>query len=134
MVAGIMTGKRKTTSDAKGRSVLSVPLSLAQREELERRAGAEALSAYARGCLFPANDNAPAKRERVPMKDRTALAAVLARLGASEIAPNLREIARLARLGALPLTPETEAAIQQACLDVAEIKALLMRALSIKED
>lgn len=119
----------------KVRIILSVPVSPEQRSQLERRAGREPLSAYARGLLFPANDNAPSPPRRIaaPVKDHAALASVLAKLGASGIAPSLQEMARLSRLGALPLSPEIEAAMFQACRDVAEIKSLLMTALGIRE-
>jgi hypothetical protein len=120
----------------KTRIILSVPVSPEQRAQLERRAGREPLSAYARGLLFPANDNAPPsppRRIAAPVKDHAALASVLAKLGASGIAPSLQEMARLSRLGALPLSSEIEAAMQQACRDVADIKSLLMTALGIRE-
>jgi hypothetical protein len=45
----------------------------------------------------------------------------------------LQELARLARLGALPMTPEVEAALLQACADIASIKTLLMKALGLRE-
>ena len=98
----------------KTRIILSVPVSPEQRAQLERRAGREPLSAYARGLLFPANDNAPPsppRRIAAPVKDHAALASVLAKLGASGIAPSLQEMARLSRLGALPLSSEIEAAV-----------------------
>lgn len=121
----------------KSRVLLSVPLSPEQRAELERRAGKNPLSTYARACLFPANDNTPVRADRSrgtsPVKDHTALAAVLAKIGQAELTDSLRQIALLARFGALPITPETEAAIQKACREVAEIKALLMKALGVKE-
>lgn len=120
----------------KTRIILSVPVSPEQRAELERRAGREALSTYARGVLFPANDNepvSPPRRIAAPLKDHAALASVLAKLGASGIGPSLQEMARLSLLGALPLSPETEAALSQACNDVAAIKMLLMNALGIRE-
>lgn len=116
------------------RAILSVPVSPAQRAELDRRAGAMPVAAYVREYLFAANDNARPRRNRSrKTTDRRALAAVLARLGQSEIAASLREMAHLAKLGALPMSPETEEALQQACRDVAAIKSLLMRALGIAE-
>lgn len=117
------------------RVILSIPLTHDLKAELERRAGRQPVSAYARGVLFPANDNAPQKL-RAPRRSRTdrlAVATVLARLGALDTAANLHELARLARVGALPMTPEVEAALVQACDDIAEIKSLLMKAIGIRE-
>ncbi|MTD94375.1 hypothetical protein GIW81_08515 [Hyphomicrobium sp. xq] len=115
----------------------SLRLSAEERQALARRAGGMPLGAYVRRFLFPANDNGPAitprSRGRSPVRDHHVLAAVLARLGHSELSASLRELARAANLGALPMTPETEATIQQACRDVAEMKALVMKALGIRE-
>lgn len=117
------------------RVILSIPLTLDLKADLERRAGRQPVSVYARGVLFPANDNAPtnSRTARHYHRDRQALASLLARLGAMETANNLQEMARFARLGALPLTPEVEAALLQACADIAGIKALLIKALGVRE-
>lgn len=117
------------------RVILSIPLTHDLKAELERRAGRRPVSVYAREVLFPANDNAP-RKPRAPRhsrNDRQALAGILAKLGASQASASLAELARLARLGALPITPEAEAALFQACADIAEIKALLMKAIGIRE-
>ncbi|MGE0054431.1 MAG: hypothetical protein AB7S74_09495 [Hyphomicrobium sp.] len=117
------------------RVILSIPLTTELKADLERRAGRQPVSAYARKVLFPANDNAPPKKRiaRHDRKDRQAFATVLARLGAMEVSGSVQELARLARLGALPMTPEVEAALQQACADIAAIKALLMKALGLRK-
>lgn len=52
------------------RVILSIPLTLDLKAELERRAGRQPVSAYARGVLFPANDNAP-RRPRIPRHCRS---------------------------------------------------------------
>jgi hypothetical protein len=117
------------------RVILSIPLTHALKAELERRAGRRPVSVYAREVLFPANDNAP-RKTRAPRHnriDRQALASILAKLGASQASASLEELARLARLGALPITPEVESALLQACADIAAIKALLMKAMGIRE-
>jgi hypothetical protein len=117
------------------RVILSIPLTLDLKAELERRAGRQPVSAYARGVLFPANDNTP-RRPRIPRhcrSDRQDMAAVLARLGAMQASANLQELARLGRLGALPMTPEVEAALLHACDDIAEIRNILMKALGLRK-
>lgn len=117
------------------RVILSIPLTLDLKSDLERRAGRRPVSAYARDVLFPANDNAPSKTRypRHSRKDRQALAAILARLGAMETPGSLHDLARLARLGALPITPEVEAVLLQACADIDAIKTLLMKALGLRD-
>ena len=102
-----------------------------------RRAGRQPLSAYARDQLFPANDNQPRLNRQVrgsaPVKGHAALAKILALLGRSEAGSSLRDLAALARLGALPITPETETALFKASVEISDIKALLMQALGVRE-
>lgn len=119
----------------KTRTILSVPVSPEQRKELERRAGRQPLSAYARKTLFPANDNNEApkkiKRASISREESMALASVLALLGPVRSA--LTNIAYGIASGILPFTPDTEAAILKACNDIAEMKALVMKAIGIRE-
>lgn len=117
---------------AKTRRILSVPVSPEQMAQLARRAGTRPLSAFARDQLFPANDNAPPKITRPRPAQQAALAAkALALLGATSTA--LKAVAQAIASGLLPFGPDTEAAILKACADIAEIKALLMKALGIRE-
>lgn len=132
-----MPKERPKPANAKTRCILSVPLSPEQMADLARRAGRMPLSAFARAQLFSANDNQPAPSVRTrgvaPVWDEAALAEVLAKLGKTDLGVTFREMAQLARHGALPLTPETESYIQQACRDIADTKSLLMKALGIRE-
>ena len=132
-----MPEERPKPANSKARRILSVPLTPEQMADLARRAGRAPLSAFARAQLFPANDNQPAPSVRTrgaaPVRDDAALAEVLAKLGKTDLGVAFREMAQLARHGALPLTPETESYIQQACRDIADIKMLLMKALGIRE-
>jgi len=112
----------------------SLRLSAKQRRVLEVRAGGMPLGEYIRGRLFSGDLRPePVRRHPRPVKDHKALAEVLARLGASRLASNLNQLARAANVGALPVTPETEAALRQACADIAAMRAALMRALGFKE-
>jgi hypothetical protein len=54
---------------------------------------------------------------------------VLGALGRSRLSSNLNQLAKAVNTGSLPVTPETEADLRQACRDVAEIRADLLRAL-----
>jgi len=112
----------------------SLRLSAEQRRALETRAGTLPLGEYIRSRLFSDDPRPePVRRHPRPVKDHKALAEVLARLGASRLASNLNQLARAANAGALPVTPETEAALRQACADIAAMRAALMRALGFKE-
>ena len=107
--------------------LISIRVMETEHRALQRRANGLSLSAYIRACLFA--------QTRTSLRDnKKILAQILAKLGQSNIANHLRELTNLARSGALPLTPETTAKLEQACQDIAEIKSRLMNALRIKED
>ena len=72
-------------------------------------------------------------RGQYRVKDYKALAEVLAKLGASRLSSNLNQLAKAANSGSLPVTPETENALQAACRDIRAVKRLLMTALGIQE-
>lgn len=72
-----------------------------------RRAGSRSVSAYVRELVFAG------------------------RAGSAK--PHKSELARLARLGALPVSDETQVAMRTAGADIAAMKAALMRALGVKE-
>ena len=93
------------------------------------------LGGYIRACLFGGNGPVIKKqtRSKSPVKDQKALAEVLAKLGASRLASNLNQLAKAANSGSLPVTPETENALQAACRDIRAVKRLLMTALGIQE-
>jgi len=111
----------------------SLRLSAEQRRALEARAGGMPLGEYIRCQLFAGEVPRPPSRRPRPLKDHKALAEVLARLGASRLASNLNQLARMANAGALPVTPETEEALQEACRDIAAMKAMLMTALGLQD-
>ncbi len=111
----------------------SLRLTPEERLELERRAAGMPVSAYARKVLLESDERARQRRGRYPIKDRQALAQVLARLGQSQLAQSLSDISAAANLGALPLSPETDALLNQAARDIAAIKVMLMKALGIQE-
>ena len=112
----------------------SLRLTAQQRLELETRAGSVPLGAFIRAQLSSTDaPRQPAQRHARPLKDHRALAEVLAKLGASRLSSNLNQLAKAANSGALPVTPETEGALRQACADIAAMKALLMQALGFQE-
>ena len=106
-------------------SPLSVRLSPEKWARLRRDAKGQSLSSYVQDRLFKGDDL---------RYDKKAVAQILGKLGQSSLASGFNALAEAARIGALPVTEETEAAINAACADVREIKSLLMAALRIKED
>ncbi len=115
----------------------SIRLTPAERADLERRAGKQALGDYIRERLFGTasrpNQIAISAKPRAVTAEREMLAAVLARLGQSDLARSMAALARSANIGALPVSPEIEATLGQACQHIAAMKSALMAALGIKE-
>jgi len=111
----------------------SLRLTFEQRARLEQDAAGTSLSAYIHERLFGAGAP-PARRKRgkSPVKDQQAIAELLAKLGQSRLSSNLNQLARLANMGALPVTPETETAIIEAAEDVAAMRKLLIEALGLE--
>ena len=114
-----MTNRPNTTRP------FSLRLTPEERTRIEREAGGAPLSAYVRERLLGER----ASSSLAPSESRKALAQILGKLGQSRLAENLGELARLARLGALAVTPETEGKLHAACEEVLAIKRMLMRAL-----
>jgi hypothetical protein len=111
----------------------SLRLTFEQRARLEQDAAGSSLSAYIHERLFGV-DAPPARRKRgkSPVKDQQAIAELLAKLGQSRLSSNLNQLARLANMGALPVTPDTETAIIEAAEDVAAMRKLLIEALGLE--
>lgn len=114
---------------AKYPSPFSLRLTYAEKAQLLAEAGRKPLGVYIRERLFGQNA-APRKRQgNSPVKDHEALARVLAALGQSRLSANLNQLAKAVNTGSLPVTPETEADLQQACRDISALRADLLRAL-----
>jgi hypothetical protein len=50
-------------------------------------------------------------------------------LGASRLSSNLNQLAKAVNTGSLPVSPEVEAELMEACQEVQELRADLLRAL-----
>lgn len=118
----------------------SVPFSLRftpeERDRLERAAAGRPLGTYIRERILGAGPGEAKPRRGVgsaPIKDRAALAQVLAALGASDLARSLADMAQAARSGSFPVTPETEADLRTACQAITEMKQMLMKALGFRD-
>jgi len=107
----------------------SIRFTFEERARLDAERGRQALSAYIRECLF-GEDAAPRKRPgNSPVQDVEALGRVLGALGASRLSSNLNQLAKAVNTGSLPVTPETEADLAEACEEVKALRADLLRAL-----
>lgn len=110
----------------------SLRLTFDERAALERAANGQALSDFIRRRLF---GDSPVPPKRAPRKkphvDQVAVSQLLAALGASRLSQNLNQLAKAVNTGSLPVTPETERDLKEACASVAAIRAELMRALGV---
>lgn len=111
----------------------SIRLTKAEKSLLLARAGRIPLGTYIRNALL--SGDAQAKRRRMvnPVADHAALARVLAALGQSRLSSNLNQLAKAVNIGALPVTPETEAEITDTCRAVSVMRSDLVRALGLVE-
>ncbi|WP_449411288.1 hypothetical protein [Methylobacterium komagatae] len=70
----------------------------------------------------------------IAVEDRQALGRTLALLGQSRLSSNLNQLAHLAHIGALPLTPELEAELSGCLAEVRDLRRLLLCALGLKPE
>ncbi|MBL8547847.1 MAG: plasmid mobilization relaxosome protein MobC [Hyphomonadaceae bacterium] len=75
----------------------------------------------------------PLKRVAV-VEDRQALAQALALLGKTHYANNLNQLAHLANMGALPLTPEVMEELASTLRLIGEVRALIVKAMGVRKD
>lgn len=107
----------------------SLRLSYEKRARLEAEADGKPLGAYNRERLL-GDDVAPRTRPgNSPVKDKEALGRVMGALGASRLSSNLNQLAKAVNTGSLPVTPETEEELREACREIAELRADLLKAL-----
>lgn len=119
----------KKADSARYPAPFSLRLTHEERARLLADAGRKPMAAYIRERLF-GDDATPRKRRgNSPIKDHEALGRVLGALGRSRLSSNLNQLAKAVNTGSLPVTPETESDLRQACRDVAEMRADLLRAL-----
>lgn len=109
---------------------ISLRLSDEERVRLVADAGRRSVSAYIRMQLF--GSEARKRAIRVPVAGDIQIARILAELGRAELAANLHDLAEAVRIGALPVTPETEHAIRSACEAVERMRADLLHALGLR--
>ena len=106
----------------------SLRLSFEEKTALMKMAEGQPLGAYIKAVLFDeARTGVPQKSNR--SADSKAVGRALGELGKSRLSQNLNQLAKAVNMGALPVTPETEAEIQDACRAVKDMRDALMDAL-----
>lgn len=116
---------------------LSIRLNAEEREMLVNAAGSMTIAAYVRLKLFdesevPTHRKAYVRKKTTPTSELTMIAHILGCLGESGIASSLNDIAKAAKIGALPVTSELENEVHNACDAVQEIRVLLISAMGVK--
>lgn len=111
----------------------SIRFTFEERARLEKAAAGMPLGAYIRQKLFDGELSPRRTRGHNPVKDHANLARVLGALGASRLSSNLNQIAKAAHLGALPVTPELEEEISEACRNIRSMRTDLMKALGFSD-
>jgi len=107
----------------------SLRLTYEERARLDAERGDKSLAAYIRERLF-GDYAAPRKRRgNSPVQDKEVLGRMAGALGQSRLSQNLNQLAKAANSGSLPVTPETEAELKEACREISEMRAELMAAL-----
>ena len=124
----MMKSHFEKASKPKRPAPFSFRLTIEERTMLEAAAGETSLASYIKSRLF--EDSAPPHRKaRRPSLDRQLLSEALGKLGQSRLPQNMNQIAKAANLGTLPVLPETEEDIKQACYDIAVMRMMIMKAL-----
>lgn len=112
----------------------SLRLSFDEKALLRAAANGVPLGAYIKAKLFDEPLEKVRRRNTNPVKDHEALGRVLGALGKSRLSQNLNQIARAANMGSLPVSPELEDELRQACADVEALRKELLRALGSLSD
>lgn len=109
----------------------SLRLTFEERAKLEAAANGVPLGAYIRARLFDQELPKVRRRGAHPTSDHKELARVLAMLGQSRLSANVNQLAKSVHVGALPVTPDTEQYLREACTDIAAMRAALIAALGL---
>ena len=107
----------------------SLRLTYEERARLDAERGSKTLAAYIRERLFGVDAAPRKKRGNSPVQDKEALGRIAGALGQSRLSQNMNQLAKAVNSGSLPVTPETEAELKEACREVSEMRAELLAAL-----
>jgi len=101
-----------------------------ERQILDRGANGKPWADYIRERLF--EDVSMRQRGRKDTIHHAAIGKLLGELGKSRLASNLNQIAKAANQGTLPVTPELQKDLKEACADIRMMRDALISALGIK--
>ncbi|MBL1420876.1 MAG: hypothetical protein COC24_010245 [Alphaproteobacteria bacterium] len=122
----------KTNLRGKGVSPFSLRLTFEERAILKRNAGSMTLSAYIKSQIFPDNAAKYKKNSYAPKTSAKRLSQLLAKLGSSNITNNINVIASEINSGTLLFDEDIKSNINQACIDIQDMRILLMQGLGMK--
>ncbi len=117
------------TSVRKRPSPLSIRITEQQRAELREAAAGGSVNAYVIRKLFGESAADSRKAGRVPNIDQQSVARIMAALGQSRLSQNMNQIARGANSGALPISPELQQELAEACAAIRAMRTDLLTAL-----
>lgn len=112
----------------------SLRFTFEERAQLDAAANGVPLGAYIKAVLFDGDLTKVRRRNTNPVKDYEALGRVLGALGQSRLSNNLNQLARGVNTGTLPVLPETEQEIRDACAEITAIRADLIKALGLDSE
>ena len=104
-----------------------------ERALLVRLAGKLPVGTYFKQRIFATNDNvATSLPANTPLSKKQLLAQILGKIAKLEVFAVLKAMLSLIESAQVKLKPETEAALRQACQDIADIRWMLIEALGVK--
>lgn len=118
----------KVEAKTKRETPFSLRLSFEEKAELKKMAAGEPLGAYIKAVLFDERQTG-VRRGKTSAQNGKAIGRALGELGKRRLSQNLNQLAKAVNMGALPVTPETEAEVQEACRAVKDMRDAMMRAL-----
>lgn len=110
----------------------SLRLSEAERARLVAEARGIPLGSYIKTKVLGSPPLKGLRRSGHAIEDQKAIAQMLALLGRSHLASNLNQLSKAVHLGVLPVTPETEAELAEACRSVIDLRRMLIDALGLQ--
>lgn len=125
---------RITAGCNKPKGTISLRVSPAEREALERAAAGTSLSAYVRERLFGETVTPRRTRGKHPVKDYEALGRLLATLGRSGLSERLNAALRQVEEGRIIVSAGLEEELRLSCTLVAEMRRDCVKALGLSAD
>ena len=109
----------------------SIRFTFEERRQLKEYAGGGPVSAYIREQSL--KHPSPRRRYRRPDEDRAVLRLMLEELSRTRVANNLNQLSRACNSGKLPVSEETEQALQQACADIRMLRQAVLQEMGYKK-